>query len=170
MSNKKLIEAFYSVVKYGRAPEEGVQEWIRAGQKYQQDNEVQNLEENPNHPDHYFADYLEDHGDPRHVLVRGDLKVRSSPGTYWYNKEDAAASEVLGDRVYRNIGERDQHIWGENIDVSKIRNTSRTKHIYRVHWSPDKLNHLSYVAFLHPHEFEQFLSDLGKPELFKHFK
>lgn len=65
VTSVSYAEGYQRALKFGRAPEAGIRSFVHAAKGQPVSHE--------NHHDAVLADYLEDHDDPRHLIVRRHL-------------------------------------------------------------------------------------------------
>jgi hypothetical protein len=156
----KLPSAYVSVLKYGKAPEEGIHTWLDVINKYHQENTTGNTYADGSHPDYAFADWLEENDDPRHLIVKRDIDIRNQPAFSWGLKsiQDLESKFGKGDLVDTvDITPETGELTGTKINTEK--GTA-----YRIYWEPSDRhgnNHVSYHANLTKEELEHILDSLN---------
>jgi hypothetical protein len=158
----KLSQAYSTVVKYGLAPQEGIDEWHRTADEYQKINKSTNTEEDYSHPDHYLADWLEDQGDPRHLIVRKDLEIRRFPGRAFYaEKLPVRLKELIGTTSTDNGG-----VKRISNELSILKYTGDKGVAYRLRWEQPRID---FTGLFTPEEAEDFLRQYGSDKTLKDF-
>lgn len=147
------VESYATVARYGRAPAKGVASFA------EQSTGDRNRDPQ-NNSDHVFADWLEEHDDPRHLIVRGDLEIRRRPGPHWVGKAHNDASEKLGENAahaqYGQLRRLEDPELG-TLGYSPV--TGRNgRRVYETYWSTGDSE---YNAHLSPDEHAHLLAGLG---------
>jgi hypothetical protein len=160
-----LAKAYSAVIKYGRASEEGIQQWVNIASEYHKNFQTNNNIEDGSHPDHSFADWLQDQGDPRHLILNKDLEVRKLPGKYFYgDKLDPHCQAVLG--PHDKYGFFTRSVPGENMEVRKRQGTKGIG--YEVTWFPTPTAG-AFTGLLSPEELTELFQQLDIKTPLKYF-
>jgi hypothetical protein len=163
-------DAYSRCLRYGRAPEAEIHGFVN---KAEEDG---NSQEPNNHSDHVFADWLEDHDDPRHLVVRGDLHIRQQPGPHWQGKAHNDIAAKLGHNP--SHGGVQYGYWTEipledsDLRVQPIEHRETGKRFYSVGWDVPRAEGgtRDYHAHLDPEQLEQLLRGLDLPHQQSQFK
>ena len=146
-----LSTAYSTVIKYAAAPEEGIKNFS------EQSKEAGSLVNGLSHPDHFFADWLEDHDDPRHKIIRKDLEFREHPDGFLAGIQ-ASGIKALGldgwNQREINFGNYIKSPYS-GLDAYKIHHGNKV--YYAVTW---KTPGVDYHGHFTPEEFEDYLKEL----------
>jgi len=149
MDFERLAEA----VKFGQAPEAEVHAFLAASR-------ASHSHDPHNYNEHVLADFLQDHDDPRHLLVRRDLGYRTGNSDEFFHRLDGHGRELIG-------ADYDRHGWEDAVHFPRLSDGSRinsTRHasgkLYQVGWDNGGAGHY-YVANLTPDEHTQMVEKLG---------
>lgn len=151
-------------LQYAKAPKESIAEFATQ----QTANKADTIDRHHN-SDHVFADFLEDHDDPRHEIVRRDLQLRpenSESGTEFSDNIIADRRKRFGDEVgtkqYPDI-----HMDDGDIEVTPLHvNDNIVGHelIWRPTNKENKPNwDAGYIGHFTPDEFDTMMQKLDLP-------
>lgn len=150
----KYAADYTEALKYGRAPEQGIGTFIRAAHG----QEVHHT----NTHDAVLADYLEEHEDPRHLIVRRHLERTKQP----------VGSQGVGRDIYHRLGPEYQL---EHYGTSHVITPDGAITFHRYHspesgqravltqWEakhPDEDSHRIFEAVLSPAEVHHLRQNL----------
>ena len=148
------------VLRYGRAPIEGIHSISRQGR-------VEGMYNPQNTSDRALADFLDDHDDPRSLLVHRDLSYRGEANGDFGTNYDKHADELFGH------GERGGFIFehshsfdlgdGTTLVARQNRSKANSKRLYETSWLLGDPEYRSgqYDAPLTPDELKHLLNTLG---------
>jgi hypothetical protein len=112
----KLTKAYSIVIKYGRAPSEDIQTFVKAAGTAEAGF-------GGSHPDLAFADFLQDHDDPRHLIVRRDLEYRNA-------EQRQAFLEAYQKHLVELVGEKHNFPSGKSNNITPLDPDTKSLYAY----------------------------------------
>lgn len=141
------------VLKYGLAPIGDIQGMLaacRAGGPF----------DGNNHADGVLADYLQDHDDPRHQIVRRDLSYRNPD--YWAGATNHR-QELLGTDESHIVRQQEHQLEdGTTLAIRTFANLNTAAIAHGLNWVPSRNGeYLNYHALFTPEEYGHIMQGLG---------
>ena len=141
------FEKLNEVVKFGRVPEEGLRAFIES-------SKTSHTHDPNSTAELVLADYLEEHDDPRHLIVRRDLSYRTGHHRGFWGNVHRHASELTGKVYHEHSPLKGGLVYTRTGDNGEAVVVNDWSGVYYVNWHSPHNGH-TYGAVLTPDEFEK---------------